>query len=360
MSNLNNADIKSDELSLKDAILKTKIWGRYLISKWFYIGIIAGLGAAFGLFIEYYKKPIYKGRISFIIENPGSGASGAGVQLGGFASQFGLDMGSAGETFGGANLQDLVLSRNLIQKALLSPVNVNGKTQSLAEYYIEFKGFRKDWNGTPMENIQFLVGTNPDKFTKDQNSLMKNIHAVLSKKDLTVNMKKTGLSSIEVSSENELFCKYFAEALLEVASEFYVATKTKASYDNFMILKTQLDSMRRVLNIGVTSVAASIDANPNPNRARSVIGAGPQRKQIDVQANQAFYVQMIQNLESAKITLRKETPLVQVIDRPVLPLEVFLTDRIGAFIRGGVIGAALAMVFFIIRKMLRDLLNTKT
>ena len=358
MSNLNNGEIKSDELSLKEAILKTKIWGRYLISKWFYIGIIAGSGAAYGLFTEYYKKPIYKGKISFIIENAGSGAGGAGVQLGGFASQFGLDMGSAGETFGGANLQDLVLSRNLIQKALLSPVTVNGKTQSLAEYYIEFKGFRKDWNGTPMEKIQFLVGTNPDKFTKDQNSLMKNIHAVLSKKDLTVNMKKTGLSSIEVSSENELFCKYFAEALLEVASEFYVATKTKASYDNFMILKTQVDSMRRVLNVGVSSVAASIDANPNPNRARSIIGAGTQKMQIDVQANQSFYVSMIQNLESAKITLRKETPLVQVIDRPILPLDVSENNIKAGFIQGGLIGALLAFAFFIVKKLLKDILNS--
>ena len=122
MSNLNNGEVKSDEVSLKEAILKIKFWARYLISKWFYIGIVAGLGAAYGLFTEYYKKPIYKGTISFIIENAGSGGGGAGVQLGGFVNQFGLDMGSAGSTFSGANLQDMILSRNLIQKALLSPV----------------------------------------------------------------------------------------------------------------------------------------------------------------------------------------------------------------------------------------------
>jgi hypothetical protein len=358
MSNLNNGEIKSDELSLKEAILKTKIWGRYLISKWFYIGIIAGLGAAYGLFTEYYKKPIYKGKISFIIENAGSGGGSAGGQLGGFASQFGMDMGSVGETFSGANLQDLILSRNLIQKALLSPVTINGKTQSLADYYIEFKGFRKDWDDTPMENIHFLVGTNPDKFTKSQNSLIKNIHAVLLKEDMIVNMKKAGLASIEVSSENELFCKYFAEAILKVAGEFYVATKTKVSYENFKILKTQVDSMKKVLNFGLTNVAASIDANPNPNRARSIIGAGTQRQQIDVQANQAFYVQMIQNLESAKITLRKETPLVQVIDRPILPLDVIESNRKAGFVQGGLIGALLAIVFFIIKKMLKDVLNS--
>ena len=77
-----------------------------------------------------------------------------------------------------------------------------------------------------------------------------------------------------------------------------------------------------------------------------------------MQANQAFYVQMIQNLESAKITLRKETPLVQVIDRPILPLDVSENNWKVAFIQGGIIGALLAIVFFIIRKMLKDVLNS--
>lgn len=358
MSNLKNDPIKSDELSLKEAIIKTKFWARYLLSKWLFIGIAAALGGAYSLYTEYYKKPLYKAKITFVIENAGPDAGGG--QLGGMASQFGLDMGSGstGETFSGANLQELVSSRTMIQKALLAPVVVNGTKRSLADFYIDIKDYRKDWIGSPLEGIHFYPNADPSKFTLAQNSLMNNIHSTLTKKDMTVNMKKAGLSSIVVDSENELFAKYFVQVLLDVVSDFYISTKTKKSYENFMILKTQVDSMRRVLNTGVANVAASIDANPNPNRARTVIGAGTQRRQIDVQANQAFYVQMIQNLESAKITLRKETPLVQVIDQPILPLEVSETNRKSALISGSLIGAVIAIVFFIIRKLLRDAVNS--
>lgn len=358
MSNLKREEAQPDELSLKEAILKAQFWGRYVLSKWLFIGLVAGIGAVYGVYNVYYKKPVYKAKITFVMENAGQDPSSA--QMGGFASQLGLDMGGGGggQTFSGATLQELVTSRAMIQKALLSPVTINGKTQSFADFFIENKDLRKHWVGTTMSNLNFPSGSDPLTFTLDQNRVMNIMYSELSKKDLTVNMKSSGISYLEVKSENELFAKYFSERLLSVVGEFYITTKTKKAYENFLILKTQLDSMKRVLNVGVSSVAASIDANPNPNRARTVIGATSQRKQIDVQANQAFYVQMIQNLESAKISLRKETPLLEVVDLPVLPLEVTEIDRKSAFIQGGLIGAILAIVFFVIRRMLRDILRS--
>lgn len=355
-SSIKNEVIKSDELSLKEAILKAQFWGKYVLSKWLFIGIVAGIGAVYSVYNVYYTKPVYKAKITFVIENAGSDASGG--QMGGLASQFGLDMGGGGgETFSGETLQELVTSRAMIQKALLSPVEISGKKQSFADFYIDNKELRKHWVGTSMSNLHFRSGSNPQTFTLEQNRVMNAMYSELYKKDITVNMKKAGISFLEVESENELFAKYFSEQLLAVVGEFFIATKTKKAYENFLILKTQLDSMKRVLNVGVSSVAASVDANPNPNRARSVIGSTTQRKQIDVQANQAFYVQMIQNLEAAKISLRKETPLLQVVDQPVLPLEVREPEKKFAFIKGGLIGATLAIVFFVIRKMLRDVLK---
>lgn len=360
MKSLPKEEFQSDELSLKQAIIKLQHWAKYLLSKWLIIIIAAGIGGVYGLYGEYSKKPVYKARISFVIENANSGAAGAG-EMGGFASQFGLDIGSSatGATFSAGNLQELMVSRTMIQKALLSPVKVNGKVQSLGDFYIDIKGYRKQWAGSPLKDLHFLPHSNPDLFTLEQNSVMNNIHSSIIKNDLIVNMKKgLGLATIEVSSENELFSKYFSEVLLRVVSDFYILTKTKKSHQNFMILKTQVDSMKRVLNIAVSGVAASVDANPNANRARTVLGVNSQRRQIDVQANQAFYVQLIQNLESAKISLRKETPLIQVIDAPVLPLEVSDSNRKSALLYGGFIGAFIAIAFLVIRKLLKEILNS--
>ena len=43
-------------------------------------------------------------------------------------------------------------------------------------------------------------------------------------------------------------------------------------------------------------------------------------RQVDVQANTAILTELVKNLELAKVDLRKETPLIQIIDTPILPL----------------------------------------
>ena len=43
-------------------------------------------------------------------------------------------------------------------------------------------------------------------------------------------------------------------------------------------------------------------------------------RQEDLQANTAILNELVKQTELAKVTLSKETPLIQVIDRPILPL----------------------------------------
>jgi uncharacterized protein involved in exopolysaccharide biosynthesis len=46
-----------------------------------------------------------------------------------------------------------------------------------------------------------------------------------------------------------------------------------------------------------------------------------QKLTIDVQASAAVYEEIIKNLEVAKITHRNNTPLIQIIDEPMYPLD---------------------------------------
>ena len=59
---------------------------------------------------------------------------------------------------------------------------------------------------------------------------------------------------------------------------------------------------------------------------------------IDVQANSAIYGEIVKQLELAKVTHRNNMPLIQIIDKPILPLEnsrwKFLKTFILSFITG--------------------------
>jgi hypothetical protein len=139
----------------------------------------------------------------------------------------------------------------------------------------------------------------------------------------------------------------FCEQLLKETSDFYIETKSKKSRLNVDILQHQADSIRAELNGAITGVAAASDNVYNLNPAYNVKKTPGTRRQVDVQANTAILTQLVAQLELSKVSLRKETPLVQLIDRPILPLEKEKLSRLKSLIIGGFL-AGFLMVFYLI------------
>ncbi|RYY07734.1 MAG: hypothetical protein EOP43_02355, partial [Sphingobacteriaceae bacterium] len=318
----NNSD--SEEISLKELILKLREWWKYLLSRWIIILCAGVLGSILGLAYAFIKKPIYKSELTFALEDEKASGGLSGAL--GLASQFGIDIGGGGggSAFSGDNLLELMKSRNMIQKTLLTPVDINGKKEKLAELYIDFNNLRENWSDKQgIKNIHFLIGADKEKLSLKQDSLLGEFHKDIILNNLIVDKidKKLSIIAVNVNSKNELFSKYFTEVLVDVVSRFYIDTKTKKASQNVKILQHQTDSVRRALNSAITGVATSIDLNPNANPSLQILRAPSQHRQVDVQANTAILSELVKNLEVAKVSLRKETPLIQVIDKPILPLE---------------------------------------
>ena len=129
-------EVQNDEISLRELIEKGKEWYAYLLSQWKIILLAGIIGACLGLAYSFIKKPIYTATLSFALEDE-KGGGGLGGALG-LASSFGIDLGGGGGSiFTGSNLTELFKSRAMVEKTLLSPVVVDGKTVSLAEMYIQ-------------------------------------------------------------------------------------------------------------------------------------------------------------------------------------------------------------------------------
>jgi uncharacterized protein involved in exopolysaccharide biosynthesis len=181
----------------------------------------------------------------------------------------------------------------------------------------------------------------------------------LSSSSLTVGQKdkKVAIITIEVSSEDELFAKNFAEALVKKVSDFYIDTKSKKSRENMAILEKQTDSIRRELNGAITGVAVANDNTFNLNPALNVRRAPSARRQVDVQANTAILTELVKQTELAKVTLRNETPLIQIIDKPILPLEKERFGKAKGIVIGGFIGGFLIVILLVLRKIIREILT---
>lgn len=359
--NINNLSTQSDEISLKELILKIKDWVTYLKTKWLLIIFLGIVGGILGYTYAYFQKPTYKAVLTFALEDDKGSGGGLGGAMG-LASSLGIEVGSSGGggAFAGSNLIELMKSRLLVEKTLLNTIQINGETLTMAEYYIRNNKLREQWNNNPkLSGIQFLPNADRTKFTVLQDSILQSIFkAVTSPKALLIQQKdkKVSITTIEVTNEDENFAKLFCENLIKETSNFYIETKSKKSRLNVEILQKQTDSIRGELNGAITGVAAELDNVYNLNPAFNVKSSPSKRRQVDVQANTAILTQLIAQLELAKVSLRKETPLIQMIDQPILPLEKIKTGKLTSIILGAFLAAFVTILFLVFGRMYKKLM----
>lgn len=348
-------ETQNDEITLKELLDKAKECYQYLLSQWKVIALAGLVGASIGLAYSVTTKPVYTASLSFALEDEKSGGGGLGSALG-LASSLGIDLGgSGGGAFTGSNLNELFKSRTIVEQTLMQAVVSGNDTISLAEMYLRINGSRESWSDNPkMKAIQFPPLTKRKYFTRVHDSIMGVMYAGLTKTNLTVAQKdkKVAITSIEVKSEDENFAKAFAEALAKEVSDFYVDTKSKKARMNMAILLKQRDSIRAELNGAITGVAVANDNTFMLNPAMNVNRAPSSRRQVDVQANTAILTELVKQTELAKVTLRKETPLIQVIDRPILPLPKEKFGKGIGIVLGGILTGFLTVIGLIVRKIL--------
>ncbi|WP_217602706.1 hypothetical protein [Chitinophaga sp. GbtcB8] len=345
-----------NQVSLKEIILKLQEWWKYLLSKWLVI-VIAGIaGAGLGVTYGFLEHKEYVAELTFLLEDSKSG--GPLAAYAGLASQFGIDLGgmSSSGVFEGDNVLEFLKSRLMIEKTLLSPVKSGGQ-KTLADLYIETYEFDKKWENKPKLNkLHFPVGLARAKFTLLQDSILNVLQERVVKKNLLIEKpdKKLSFISVECTSLNEDFSKSFTERLVKEATDFYVSTKIKRSQVNVDKLQVTADSLEILLNRKTYSVAAAKDVNQNP--ARQVATVESEVGARDKMVLQTIYGEVIKNLEISKMTMAQETPVVQIVDSPILPLEVKRLGKLKGLIIGGFLGGFFTVLWLAMKRIYEQIM----
>lgn len=357
--------VKNDEISLKELILNIKEWFKYLLSKWIIILIISLCGGILGFFYAQSKKAIYKASTTFVLEDE-RGGGGLG-NLAGLASMAGVELGgSGGGIFEGDNILELYKSRTMLEKTLLTPFEKNGKQDLLINEYIDFNQLREDWaKEKKLNNLRFTADTlfGPNKILRHErlkDSILGEIVSDINKNYLTVTKpdKKLATIQVDVKAKDEIFAKSFNDQLVKNVNEFYVQTKTKKTLQNVRILQKKTDSVRAVMNGAIYTAVAVNDATPNLNPTRQIQRVAPsQRAQFSAESSKAILAEMVKNLELTKMSLLKETPLIQVIDEPIYPLKKEKFGKFKGIVLGGFLFGFVTTLFLVIRKIYKNIIN---
>lgn len=338
-----------NQFTLKEVIQNFSGWIAYFLSKW-KILILAGLiGMGLGALVSILKKPVFNATTSFVLEEGDAGGIG---QMSGLASLVGVNLGSLGSTSGlfqGDNIMELYKSDRMLDEALLSPFDEN---ELLIDRFIAFEEIDKKWSSkVDIPSMDFSIER--ENFTVSQDSVVKEVAKLVRERQLNVSKpdRKLSIIQVTVSSKDELYAKVFNERLVENVNEFYKETKTKKTSENLEILQSQADSVRAILNVSIGEYASATDRVPNANPLLSSATIESKKKQIDVQATGAVYEEIVKNLEIAKVNHRNNSPLIQIIDSPRLPLERSEIRLVKGMVLGCAIVGMLTLMWVYFRRL---------
>jgi len=69
-----------------------------------------------------------------------------------------------------------------------------------------------------------------------------------------------------------------------------------------------------------------------------------------------MYAEVVKNLELSKMAMAQETPIVQVVDAPILPLERDNLGKVKGMLLGGFLGGFFVTILLIMRKLYKQVM----
>ncbi len=304
----------SDSSGIDLSFYKRLLWTsrKFLVSTILIFGLLGALAFAI-------KKTYFIAKSSLMIQNAGGlsgGGIGAYMQI---AQQFGL-MGGGGMGLDEDQAVDILKSRRIITEALLKYGVVNGRKELLANHYIEVLDLRASFKKDARLQAFKFTHSDSKQLTFLEDSLLNDFYVLISKKHLQISKQlKSGIINIEFKSRNEVFSKLYSEELIHAMEDFYIHNKTENDRLMVDVLDYKLDSVVTALHRAEDRLAHSKDVNKQVVKATGLLDE--MRLRRDVEILNVLYSEVIKNDEMAKFKLLINTPIVQIIDSPVLPLE---------------------------------------
>ena len=341
----------NDEIQLKDILIKLSEYKTYLLKKKFTIIGFSFLFFLIGVITAISTETKYNAELTFVVEAEKGGSSlGA---MSGIASQFGFDIdGGKSATFSQSNILELLKSRGVIENTLLQNIKVNGKEDLFIEHYLELNKVKESW----LENDDFDGVSYHDKSTFIHDSISGGIWKSIIENKLIVELESDESNIITLSylSVNDEFAKGFVESLIGEMSKMYISHQTAQANNTLDFLQNRADSVFSELETAEKDFARIKDINQRIVKASGRLKELQLMRRIEVL--NAMYLEIVKNLELSKITLLNQTPIINIIDEPILPLEEDKKSKTLAGLLIGFLGGFLSLCFFIFSKLFKDAL----
>lgn len=304
-------------------------------------GVLIG---SLSILYAYLSKPIYKGHLSFFVNENES----TPINLSSIAGLAGL----GGNMGGGVNEDKLLFlssSRFIVGTTMLSTIEVEGKKKLLVNHFIDKYKMKNSFKSdTLLKDFEYFTHNKLEDLDMKENKVLDGIIKFVNegqllkiegKKKAGLVAQNAGIVTVDFKSIDPYITKLFLDLLFQNINTYYVNKTTQRQLRNFNLIKHRADSIQDILFAKENTGAALYDQNLNLSKMQARIKVERTRK--DVEMLNLMYAEVLKNLEIAKFSLENQTPLLQVIDYPTYPLKIEKKSKIVYGLIGGIVGGFL-------------------
>jgi hypothetical protein len=341
--------IVDDEITLKDIIAKIIEYTRLVLRKWYIVGLCGALGVGYFLYEAFTKKPEYKAKLTFMLNDNSGGNFGLSAVLGG------IDI-SGGDVGWGTNkkLEKIIaLSKSMfiLKEALFKKSVIKETEDFYANHIIRDLGFHKGWRKDTTGLKDFYFKHNDfEKFTRTENKALQQVIAVFVPEKgnplfSSSYDKKSEIMTLGLNTGSEELSINLLKTIFYELSSFYVDKSTAKENKTFEVIKQQADSIKRL------AVNREMGAAQMADQRRGVFSNlynyPVERAKKEAIVYNTMYAESQKNLAIAKFALENKIPYVQEIDMPMAPIKPATKSKKMAVLIGGALGFFLSLMWII-------------
>ena len=264
----------------------------------------------------------------FLVDAGKSNSVGGVSQL---ASSFGLGSLGGGSTLDTKKLEDLLYSNKINSITLFEKETINGKTDYLANHFITIFEIKKEKGFVKNDSIKdFTEFKSADykKFTQKENMVLNIIlsRIIGVKGMISVEVAKNEIITVMLTSQSNIFAKYYLEHLVNALTNFYVSSSIKKEKITLDIITNREDSVKDALFSAEYAFAAYKDENLRMIKVQGFVEELRLKRNVEIL--NTMYAEIIKSKEMANFSMLNKTPLFQVIDEPSFPLMVIQKSKL--------------------------------
>ena len=359
MAGQENQNMASDEITLKELILKGREYFFELLRNWLLILLIAVPVVGYLLYQHYSTPVTFPAQYTFMVnEEEGNSVSSIGSILG----QIGIGGGGARRSrYNLDKILSLAQTKKIIGRALFDTCDVQGEQDLLANHLIAVYELDKEWakKDESMLNFRF-TRTNIENFDIKENKAFKKLHTVLvgsAKSDVpglisNSYAEETGVMTLQAATLDPHLTICILKLLYQHLGDYYVENSTEKQRKTYELVMQKKDSIEQAVKAAEFALANFKETSRNLIDRRSQLQELRLNREVII--GTTALGEAVRNTEISDFALRNVTPFIQPVDEPFLPLGPERPSLLKNLVKAIVLGIFLGAFFVVVRKMYRD------